>query len=188
MADDREERREMVIDFVTESREMLDDIEPQILALEKHASDSGEVDDEILNTIFRLFHSLKGMASFLDLQTVIHVTHEAETLCWIFFASTKCRLKPSMSIYFAGPAILFEGLLEVIEQRLTDSGFEETAEKIVGEIQHCGLKAEKITACGRNQQRRNTLCAKSLSLWKLRWKLRTDSCVMDRSFIPRILP
>ena len=84
MSSEQDERREMVHDFVTESREMLDDIEPQILALEKHATQSGDIDDEILNTIFRLFHSLKGMASFLDLQTVMQVTHEAETLLDIF--------------------------------------------------------------------------------------------------------
>ena len=34
MSSEQDERREMVHDFVTESREMLDDIEPQILALE----------------------------------------------------------------------------------------------------------------------------------------------------------
>ena len=142
MADDREERREMVIDFVTESREMLDDIEPQILALEKHASNSGDVDDEILNTIFRLFHSLKGMASFLDLQTVIHVTHEAETLLDIF----RKRQMPVEAVHvdlLCRTSDFIRGLLEVIEQRLTDCGFEEVAEKIVGEIQH------KIE-CGKN--------------------------------------
>lgn len=80
MSEDTDGRRDMVLDFVTESREMLDDVEPKIMELEKHAENSGDVDDEILNSIFRLFHSVKGMSSFVDLQTITTVTHEAETL------------------------------------------------------------------------------------------------------------
>jgi len=134
MSEDQDERREMVADFVTESREMLDDIEPQILALEKHASNSGDIDDEILNTIFRLFHSLKGMASFLDLQTVIHVTHEAETLLDIF-RKRQMPIETEHVDLLCRTSDFIRTLLEVIEQRLTDDGFEEAAEKIVGEIQ-----------------------------------------------------
>ena len=134
MSEDQDERREMVTDFVTESREMLDDIEPQILALEKHATNSGDIDDEILNTIFRLFHSLKGMASFLDLQTVIHVTHEAETLLDIF-RKRQMPIETEHVDLLCRTSDFIRTLLEVIEQRLTDDGFEEAAEKIVGEIQ-----------------------------------------------------
>ena|GEM_PF-4153409 len=61
---------EMVRDFVNEARELLDDAEPQIIEMEKTALGSGRVDEEILNAIFRLFHSLKGTASFLDFQAI----------------------------------------------------------------------------------------------------------------------
>ena len=81
MSSEQDERREMVHDFVTESREMLDDIEPQILALEKHASQSGDIDDEILNTIFRLFHSLvqTSFSTFL-----VKVQLEKIIMQWFF--------------------------------------------------------------------------------------------------------
>lgn len=63
-----DEKKEFVSEFVNSSRELLDDVEPQIMALEKSSTAYGEVDPEILNTIFRLFHTLKGTASFVDLQ------------------------------------------------------------------------------------------------------------------------
>jgi len=134
MSSEQDERREMVHDFVTESREMLDDIEPQILALEKHASQSGDIDDEILNTIFRLFHSLKGMASFLDLQTVMQVTHEAETLLDIF-RKRQMPMEGEHVELLCRTSDFVRDLLDVIEQRLSDNGYEDAAEKIIGEIQ-----------------------------------------------------
>ena len=134
MSSEQDERREMVHDFVTESREMLDDIEPQILALEKHASLSGDIDDEILNTIFRLFHSLKGMASFLDLQTVMQVTHEAETLLDIF-RKRQMPMEGEHVELLCRTSDFVRDLLDVIEQRLSDNGYEDAAGKIIGEIQ-----------------------------------------------------
>ena len=133
MSSEQDERREMVHDFVTESREMLDDIEPQILALEKHASQSGDIDDEILNTIFRLFHSLKGMASFLDLQTVMQVTHEAETLLDIF-RKRQMPMEGEHVELLCRTSDFVRELLDVIEQRLSDNGYEDAAGKIIGEI------------------------------------------------------
>ena len=128
MSSEQDERREMVHDFVTESREMLDDIEPQILALEKHASQSGDIDDEILNTIFRLFHSLKGMASFLDLQTVMQVTHEAETLLDIF-RKRQMPMEGEHVELLCRTSDFVRDLLDVIEQRLSDNGYEDAAGK-----------------------------------------------------------
>ncbi|MFX4263589.1 Hpt domain-containing protein, partial [Pelotomaculum propionicicum] len=91
---DFEEKLEMVKCFLNDSREMLDDVEPQIIAMEEKALTVGEIDEAILNAIFRLFHSLKGSASFLDLQTIISVTHEAETLLDIF-RSGQAVIKPA---------------------------------------------------------------------------------------------
>jgi two-component system chemotaxis sensor kinase CheA len=145
MSSELDERREMVHDFVTESREMLDDIEPQILALEKHASQSGDIDDEILNTIFRLFHSLKGMASFLDLQTVMQVTHEAETLLDIF-RKRQMPMEGEHVELLCRTSDFVRELLDVIEQRLSDNGYEDAAGKIIGEIQtkiHDGRNSDK---------------------------------------------
>jgi len=66
-------------DFVVESLEMIDEIEPHLVALsEDGAGDSP--DGEVLNTIFRLFHSMKGSAGFMNLAVVQTVAHAAEDI------------------------------------------------------------------------------------------------------------
>ena len=133
MSANQDERHEMVTDFVTESREMLDNIEPQILELEKQASEFGVVDDDILNTVFRMFHSLKGMVSFLDLETVYSVTHEAETLLDIF-RKKEMPIKTEHVELLYRTSDFIRGLMDVIEKQLSDSGFEADAELIIAEI------------------------------------------------------
>ena len=128
-----DERLEMVTDFVTESRDMLNDIEPQITQLEKYAMESGNVNDEILNTIFRLFHSIKGMASFLDLRTVMTVTHEAETLLDLVRKGQLTLHSEHVDVLYRTSDFV-RGLLDVIDRHLNDAGFEQTATTIIDEI------------------------------------------------------
>jgi len=53
-----DETKEIIESFVAEGRDMLDDAENKIISLE----DGGN--EDVINTIFRLFHSLKGSAGF----------------------------------------------------------------------------------------------------------------------------
>jgi two-component system chemotaxis sensor kinase CheA len=66
---------ELLADFVLESREHLAAIEAQALTLERDPSDS-----EALNAAFRGFHSIKGLAGFLELSGVQEIAHEVETV------------------------------------------------------------------------------------------------------------
>jgi two-component system, chemotaxis family, sensor kinase CheA len=66
---------ELLSDFVLESREHLDSIETLCLALEQ---DPGNA--EAVHTIFRGFHTIKGLAGFLDLSEAQEVAHEAENV------------------------------------------------------------------------------------------------------------
>ena len=132
-AGDLEERMEMVKDFVAEGRELLDAAEPQIIAMEKTALDFGMVDEEILNTIFRLFHSLKGTASFLDLQNVIGVTHEAETLLDIF-RNGKAMVTPYHVDLLCRTSDFIRNMLDIVERKLSDEGFEAEAGELIGDL------------------------------------------------------
>ena len=133
MDSDREERIEMVRDFVNEARELLDDAEPQIIDMEKTALGSGMVDEEILNAIFRLFHSLKGTASFLDFQAIIGVTHEAETLLDIF-RKGKAEITPYHVDLLCRTSDFVRSILDVVEQSFSDEGFEEEAELLISDL------------------------------------------------------
>jgi two-component system, chemotaxis family, sensor kinase CheA len=62
-------------EFVTESRELLDRSESALLALEGNPNDAAAV-----NTVFRAFHTIKGTAGFLGLNLTSELSHLAESL------------------------------------------------------------------------------------------------------------
>ena len=66
---------DLLREFITESREHLDNIEQGVLVLENSPSDS-----EMLNTIFRAFHTFKGGAGFLNLIPINRLAHVLESL------------------------------------------------------------------------------------------------------------
>ena len=66
--------------FLSETRGMIDEVESKLIQLQEQHQGTGQIDKETVNYIFRIFHSIKGAAAFLDLKNVSDVTHEAETL------------------------------------------------------------------------------------------------------------
>ncbi len=67
--------KELLASFIAEAQEHLDTIEVNILALEQDPEDI-----EVINAIFRPFHTIKGVAGFLNLKEVNRLSHEIETL------------------------------------------------------------------------------------------------------------
>ena len=76
---------EILIGFIEESFEALDEIEPELIEVQEGGI---EGDYELINSIFRAFHTMKGSAGFLDLTSVVDITHKAETLLDIFRADS----------------------------------------------------------------------------------------------------
>jgi two-component system chemotaxis sensor kinase CheA len=74
-ADNLADDPELIADFVAESREHLSSIEANLLALEKDPSLTDAV-----HSVFRSFHTIKGLAGFLGLGPIQAVAHETETL------------------------------------------------------------------------------------------------------------
>jgi len=66
---------ELFTDFLLESREHLSSIETQLLAVEQDPANR-----DALHTIFRGFHTIKGLAGFLEFASIQHVAHEVETV------------------------------------------------------------------------------------------------------------
>jgi len=65
---------ELVGDFLVESYENLDQIDVEMVRLETEPS------DELLASIFRNLHTIKGTAGFFDFENLARVAHAAETL------------------------------------------------------------------------------------------------------------
>jgi len=66
---------ELLTDFFLEAQEHLASIETQLLAVEQDPKNR-----EAVHTIFRAFHSIKGLAGFLELSVIQNVAHEVETV------------------------------------------------------------------------------------------------------------
>ncbi|EPE37703.1 chemotaxis protein CheA [Candidatus Photodesmus anomalopis] len=62
-------------DFLIEASEILEQLSQELIELEKKPDD-----DELLNSIFRNFHTLKGGASFLSLTEFVDLCHRAENI------------------------------------------------------------------------------------------------------------
>ena len=64
---------EILQDFLVEASEILELLNEQLVDLEQTPDDS-----DLLNSIFRGFHTIKGGASFLSLTNLVEVCHKAE--------------------------------------------------------------------------------------------------------------
>lgn len=62
-------------DFIVEGLEYIEEIEVNILNLENNPGDK-----DYINAIFRPFHSIKGVASFLNLENIRDLAHNLENL------------------------------------------------------------------------------------------------------------
>ena len=70
-----EEDREIISDFVVEALDNLATIEVNIIELEQNPEDL-----ETINSIFRPFHTIKGVSGFLNLTKINKLSHIAENL------------------------------------------------------------------------------------------------------------
>jgi two-component system chemotaxis sensor kinase CheA len=66
---------DLVHDFVAEAIEHLDASEGHLLAIEKDPHET-----EALNAVFRAFHTIKGLAGFIELEHIKDLAHKAENL------------------------------------------------------------------------------------------------------------
>jgi two-component system chemotaxis sensor kinase CheA len=120
----------LILEFVQEAREYIDEIEPTLIEINNGATDAGTVDSELINSVFRLFHSMKGSAGFLSLTTVTSVTHEAETLL-DKIRNGKSSLTVQITATLCKALDLFREMLEHIEESGNDEGFTEPAQAII---------------------------------------------------------
>lgn len=67
--------QEILEDFLVEAGEILEQLSEQLVDLEQRPDDS-----ELLNAIFRGFHTVKGGAGFLQLDPMVECCHKAENL------------------------------------------------------------------------------------------------------------
>jgi two-component system chemotaxis sensor kinase CheA len=69
----------LLADFADETREHLEELESSLLRLE-----ASPADQELLNTIFRSMHTIKGASEYLGFERIAGLTHRLENLLDLF--------------------------------------------------------------------------------------------------------
>ena len=107
---------ELVVDFVTESFEHIESAEAGLLELESNPEDS-----EALNMIFRAFHTVKGMAGFLNLAEIGTLAHSAENLLDMARKSELVLIDSKMDIVFESIDML-KSMLNNLQEAVDGDG------------------------------------------------------------------
>src|ERR1035438_2781513 len=103
--DDFFDRTEFVQYFRDETEEILQRIDSDLLRLERFV-DTGTIDVEILNALFRGLHAVKGSAGMLDFKDVQHVAHKLENLFDLLRKERMPLSEGCISLLFEGRDVL----------------------------------------------------------------------------------
>lgn len=109
-----DDMQEIMEDFLIEAFEMIEQLDQDLVELENNPQDL-----ELLNRIFRVAHTIKGSSSFLNFDTLTHLTHNMED---VLNKARKGELKLSHEIMdVVLPSIdLMKALLMSIRDNGTD--------------------------------------------------------------------
>ena len=108
---------EMVQEFSQEIRDLLDELEPVIIAMAKHCGDEAEPADisDDINSIFRLFHSIKGGAGFLNFTNIAATSHSAENLLDLIRTGSMTLLPEHIDLLCKGCDFIREAVAHVCD-------------------------------------------------------------------------
>ena len=126
------EDKEILQDFIEESNYMIEQLEPIIIEL-GHISRQADDWLETMNAIFRLFHSMKGSAGFLELTNIQGVAHSAENLLDLV-RSDKILLQQDHVDLLCQACDFTKEALVAISREFSDQSMEE----------HAGLLSEAL--------------------------------------------
>ncbi len=129
MSDELFNREEFISYFRDEAEELLQQIDADLLKLEEFVQ-TGESDPEIVNSLFRALHTVKGSAGMLGFTDVQGLAHKLENLCDLL---RKDRMPLSESVL----EILFSGrdlLTELVEAAISDQPSPTGVQEYIGKL------------------------------------------------------
>jgi two-component system, chemotaxis family, sensor kinase CheA len=125
-----DETKEIIISFIAEGYERLDDAEAQLGKL------GDEGDTSRLNSVFRLFHSVKGSAGYLGFEAIKSLTHEAEALLEVFLKEKIATTAESLDVIYATIDTL-RSLIKAVEATYSDESGTQAASAQTSRISEC---------------------------------------------------
>ncbi|CAM3321939.1 chemotaxis protein CheA [Rhodothermus bifroesti] len=120
-----EEMREIVESFVVETREIFEDLEADLLQLEKNPSDR-----QLIDKIFRAVHTVKGTSGFLSLEQLSLLAHHFEDVLNRLRRGTLAFEASMMDVLFEAFDRMKLLLQQVIDRNLYPIALESTLQKL----------------------------------------------------------
>jgi len=128
-------------DFVVESLENLETIEINLIELEQRPDDK-----EIINTIFRPFHTVKGVSGFLNLKEINSLSHATENLL-DSARQGEIRITDEIIDVILEAVDLLKQLICQVEKRISEgsegASFPIEIESFIQKVAEIGLRAKK---------------------------------------------
>jgi len=129
VAEDYFDRSEFVAYFRDEAEELLQQIDADLLQLEDFVQ-SGRPDTEIVNSLFRALHTIKGSAGMLQFSAVQSLAHKLENLCDLLRKERMPLSESCVDILFAGRDFLTDLVAAAISGKDQPSGLQEYSARL----------------------------------------------------------
>jgi two-component system chemotaxis sensor kinase CheA len=114
MSDDLFDKSEFVQYFRDETEELLQQIDADLLQIEQFVG-SGRADTELVNSLFRALHTIKGSAGMLQFTEVQTLAHKLENLCDLLRKDRMPLSEGCVDILFSGRDFLTDLVQAAIE-------------------------------------------------------------------------
>ena len=129
MTEDYFDRSEFVAYFRDEAEELLQQIDADLLQLEDFVQ-SGRPDTEIVNSLFRALHTIKGSAGMLQFSAVQSLAHKLENLCDLLRKERMPLSESCVDVLFAGRDFLTDLVAAAISGKDQPSGLHEYSARL----------------------------------------------------------
>jgi two-component system, chemotaxis family, sensor kinase CheA len=121
MSDELFNREEFVAYFRDEAEELLQQVDADLLRLEGCVS-SGRSDPDIVNSLFRALHTIKGSAAMLGFGDVATLAHKLENLCDLLRKDRLPLSESCVDILFSGRDLLTDAVQSAVSGTVLPTG------------------------------------------------------------------
>lgn len=127
-------REDFILGFVSEARDTIDSAEECLLEMEKYKGRQKDISKDLIDTLFRDFHTLKGSSGLLNLQSIVRITHEAETILELIRNSNQFHLIFDQIEDLLKTIDFLRELFQEIESTKKDSEYKDRVELMKGRL------------------------------------------------------
>lgn len=131
------EMKEIVDSFIVETKEIIDSLDVDLIELEQNPER-----EELINKVFRSFHTIKGTSSFLNLNKLTTITHRCEDIL-NKIRKKETNLTPEiMDFILQGFDKIKELVVKIEKEKNEDVEIDEIVKKLT-ELYHSLSQVEK---------------------------------------------